>query len=103
MRISDWSSDVCSSDLQAEDPVRLVRIARPYLLAVDKPVIALVLRTALKTDEIRTGARLRIALCPADSALGDVGQEATLLIFRAIFEQRKIGRASCRERVCQYV
>src|SRR3546814_13594831 len=42
---------------QAEDPVRLVRIARPYLLAVDKPVIALVIRTALKTDDIRTGAR----------------------------------------------
>src|SRR3546814_2650269 len=81
MRISDWSSDVCSSDLQAGrlgcNAANLI-FARKFAAAVD-------------TDGPR-----RIAFCVQalffaveDVIRGQVHEE--------------IGRASCRERVCQYV
>src|SRR3546814_987305 len=62
MRISDWSSDVCSSDL-AHVPRQLPAIGR--------------FREAARDSRRRRGLR---------------GKRA-----------REIGRASCRERVCQYV
>src|SRR3546814_4533207 len=77
MRISDWSSDVCSSDLSA----------------------------ALALSSIpQSGTLAGVRVGHAD---GD-------FIINPTFEQRKrstldlivagkIGRASCRERVCQYV
>src|SRR3546814_8558723 len=68
MRISDWSSDVCSSDLhdgaEADDEGQDVEIADPP----GRP-------------QHRLARFLRIGN----------GEEA------------QIGRASCRERVCQYV
>src|SRR3546814_5976991 len=65
MRISDWSSDVCSSDLP------------------EKPV----------------GKPLRIPIQDVYSITG-VG---TVPVGRVETGVLKIGRASCRERVCQYV
>src|SRR3546814_6913593 len=62
MRISDWSSDVCSSDLS---PKRLKRKVRTQI-------------GGLSTLSDREGS-------------GYPGHRG------------KIGRASCRERVCQYV
>ena len=59
---------------QAEDPVGLVGVAGPHLLAVDQPVVALVLGLGLQAGEIGAGARLRIALAPADFAARDLGQ-----------------------------
>src|SRR3546814_9490662 len=71
MRISDWSSDVCSSDL-------------------DQAV----------SEAVRHGGR-EAELCPGcafgDRAPRDRAQDRRA---RASFE---IGRASCRERVCQSV
>src|SRR3546814_6538110 len=62
MRISDWSSDVCSSDL-----------TDPYLLIQYSPT----------TKQVFT---------------------VPLVIFPPWINRfYKIGRASCRERVCQYV
>src|SRR3546814_3862342 len=60
MRISDWSSDVCSSDLP------------PFL-----------------QRQARLGAPER--------------KGVEILAPRAGTSRQKIGRASCRERVCQYV
>src|SRR3546814_2105138 len=60
MRISDWSSDVCSSDL----------------------------RTRVWLDCSARGTS-RMPLAPPHSRI------------RSVYS--KIGRASCRERVCQYV
>src|SRR3546814_7920002 len=68
MRISDWSSDVCSSDL-------LKRFSE-----LDAKRFAVV-----KVG----GAVLR-------DELSDLASSLTFL-------QQEIGRASCRERVCQYV
>src|SRR3546814_6061815 len=79
MRISDWSSDVCSSDLKGSEPCP----ARP---GGDYPVQgrAIVLRP------VADGA---------DQPVLVVGRQ-----LRADAEQRRqIGRASCRERGCQYV
>src|SRR3546814_8006567 len=69
MRISDWSSDVCSSDLA--------------------------------TGRVRQG-QLALGLGVGTEGSGEGFAD------RADFEQRlighcQIGRASCRERVCQYV
>src|SRR3546814_9861729 len=60
MRISDWSSDVCSSDLNFQSPIWTLG---PML------------------NRIWVAAPLALAVCLP----------------------HKIGRASCRERVCQYV
>src|SRR3546814_3887579 len=77
MRISDWSSDVCSSDL-------------PPPVVVD--------------DEGAEDAEDRARCADADGPQGServgrcAGQEPG-----DEEHQQEIGRASCRERVCQYV
>src|SRR3546814_2193269 len=85
MRISDWSSDVCSSDLHGREGLVAARleargverragcednaVGRPRLDAPDRIV-----------------GDARVGRPHGDFGLG-----------------REIGRASCRERVCQYV
>src|SRR3546814_955836 len=72
MRISDWSSDVCSSDLWTARRSHQRYSAGPY--------------------------------CDADRPRGreraDITRPPPYSVSRT---WRKIGRASCRERVCQYV
>src|SRR3546814_4106095 len=85
MRISDWSSDVCSSDLFG-DKTQFITAA----LAARYDSFAL---TALGAAAGVTAVSIPAAL------LGDRLQAAVPL--RAI--RIEIGRASCRERVCQYV
>src|SRR3546814_4456459 len=72
MRISDWSSDVCSSDL--------VGLGHEARLAVAGPAV---------------GRGVVLEVLAAD--LEDLEQEVLL------GGGQEIGRASCRERVCQYV
>src|SRR3546814_8919425 len=98
MRISDWSSDVCSSDLFQRyasargRPVDLDAIAYHTVcflaLATIGPMIALV--------EEHPGGDFIEAL----SQIGFIGRR-TLEAMADIEDE--IGRASCRERVCQYV
>src|SRR3546814_15637782 len=71
MRISDWSSDVCSSDLGVLSNTGQVCIS---------------------------GSRLIVERSVADELVERV---ATLMRQTVVGDQ--IGRASCRERVCQYV
>src|SRR3546814_4077214 len=68
MRISDWSSDVCSSDLMTRTHGRSRRGERLYAKAPFGKWRTLTFLAALRHDRID-----------------------------------EIGRASCRERVCQYV
>src|SRR3546814_16392146 len=77
LRISDWSSDVCSSDL-ADNRPRLYTVAMSYR-------IPLPLRHPL-----HTGPTLRKA-----------ARHAAILAVLCILPQ--IGSASCRGRVCNYV
>src|SRR3546814_5020129 len=101
MRISDWSSDVCSSDL------RLRQILLNLLSNAIKftPGGGTVLLRALTTPE--GGCELQVE----DNGIGMTEAEISLALqpFTQIdtslsrrFEG-KIGSASCRERVCQYV
>src|SRR3546814_3051168 len=89
MRISDWSSDVCSSDLRrvAGDPRGDPRRAR---LSIPQAELGEVDARALldRLDEIL--ARRRLAVVALEIEVG-------------AFAEPQIGRASCRERVCQYV
>src|SRR3546814_18436138 len=104
MRISDWSSDVCSSDLF----VRYTR--RMHTPAADN-------RVAILTPDPADGTyadawpgvldRLAHALAGADVAAtpiawtAHVGDCARLPEFPLVLPT--FGRASCRESVCQYV
>src|SRR3546814_8551712 len=79
MRISDWSSDVCSSDL-----LRFARILRVLLVAT----------TFL-------GALLMISYNVDDLGLAESIKATTATVTTIV--PAEIGRASCRERVGQYV
>src|SRR3546814_16393818 len=105
MRISDWSADVCSSDLSSFD---LVVSAGALHLVNDLPGALALIRRVLKPDGLFLAAfpggasltRTRAALLAGDIAAtaGAAPRIAPLVDVRA-----EIGRASCRERVCQYV
>src|SRR3546814_20087006 len=83
MRISDWSSDVCSSDLTTERQAVAVLIDRLQADALDHRQLF--------------GALERTVLFPVrNDRLGLGGADVDL---DAVDE---IGSASCRERVCQY-
>src|SRR3546814_7585235 len=71
MRISDWSSDVCSSDLSGE--------------------------TGTERNLFGADRRRHRTHSPAR------GSEPPCRIFGSARRHQEIGRASCRERVCQYV
>src|SRR3546814_7741465 len=89
MRIIDWSSDVCSSDLSLPDIPTLMEEARAATGLADfgeddwwrEPL-------SIQLDSINREARLNKS--------GAITQRARLVGALA-----KIGRASCRERGCQ--
>src|SRR3546814_15493608 len=93
MRISDWSSDVCSSDLP-----------NPALILLDEPFNALDLdlRRGMCEDVIallrQTGTTTVLVTHDPAEAFAVSDQIAVMHAGRI-----KIGRASGRERVCQYV
>src|SRR3546814_3467092 len=81
MRISDWSSDVCSSDLVRHESfacAEFVELARALGVAI---------------VEAYHDSYPLIAEATADFAYLRLQQS----------REEEIGRASCRERVCQYV
>src|SRR3546814_9106009 len=60
MRISDWSSDVCSSDLLAR------QVVLPRGLAVDRPCLLHGMEDGLEGDSLRLhGRRVHFRLRPA--------------------------------------
>src|SRR3546814_10191222 len=95
MRISDWSSDVCSSDLTGKE--------RETYVCPNGPRQALRLHLRRRDHRQRrdadrrrpgngTGAELLQEKGGPQAPRGETPGQAG-----------KIGRASCRERVCQYV
>src|SRR3546814_7979415 len=91
MRISDWSSDVCSSDL----PLFASRLAAARIRA-----------TTLEHYELQALSAIAAGGSPglAASVMKIVGTELSQhLTELALDAAGEIGRASCRERVCQYV
>src|SRR3546814_17592479 len=98
MRISDWSSDVCSSDLAVT------------VMLDEKGEQLSSMEFARKLEAWRDqGVReCRFLIGAADGFDEAERERADLLIAfgRSTWPHmmaREIGRASCRERVCQYV
>src|SRR3546814_18789488 len=97
MRISDWSSDVCSSDLKP--------------IAVHSPILFFALDREI-ADEAFPGDIIGIpnhgTLRVGDTLSEKAGVRFTGLpnfapeILRRVALKDQIGRASWRERVCQY-
>src|SRR3546814_20862466 len=119
MRISDWSSDVCSSDLDPlpEDIVRLIIFLKVVGLSrgasgVRRDVVHALIGlldnqvTPLVPAKGSVGASGDLApLAHIAATLIGIG-EATIAGVRmpaAEALRRETGRASCRERVCTYV
>src|SRR3546814_5288387 len=99
MRISDWSSDVCSSDLgnfpTVQSPNPEEQSAMEMVINKGKEVGAtMVMATDPDTDRVGIGVRR----ADGEFILLNGNQAFSLMMY---FIQ--IGRASCRERVCQYV
>src|SRR3546814_15052980 len=117
MRISDWSSDVCSSDLQQIDAwlggsQAIVRCMpnTPALLGAGATGVCANARVSAnaKAQVMALMAAVGTSVEIADEALMDVvtavsGSGPAYVFLLAEAWQTEIGRASCRERVCQYV
>src|SRR3546814_3058200 len=97
MRISDWSSDVCSSDLPATPDVKQVSY---WGNACPATVHAAVIWTfsALRKKGVEKPSVA--VLSRSNSLISDL---SVILSEPHTYNNQQIGRASCRERVCQYV
>src|SRR3546814_16943827 len=105
MRISDWSSDVCSSDLCASEITRI---------AFCRKVIALTMKNCA-AGRFGVFVQSRLAACayrmsrdpeelfPLSRTEIFISAPVRLRPDGCLFLRRQIGRASCRERVCPYV
>src|SRR3546814_6528795 len=106
MRISDWSSDVCSSDLRGREADNQHR--GPDIVDILREIDR---HDAAGTKEHRDLAREigRVAGLdesrrqPAAGDAAEVGYQIDGGERQAEALEVQIGRASCRERVCQYV
>src|SRR3546814_9113190 len=88
MRISDWSSDVCSSDLVGINLNATAPFAGPFLAQFLQGGLD------INPDTLAKFYALHMLLVPA-GIMALIGLHLYLVV--------QIGRASCRERVCQYV
>src|SRR3546814_9410749 len=97
MRISDWSSDVCSSDL---NPIE-GRVG----WAVGWKKDAFWGRDVLLAAKEKGVERLLRGLVAVGRGIPRLGMSVSLTSHVLLCEitSGKIGRAACRERVCQYV
>src|SRR3546814_6379177 len=100
MRISDWSSDVCSSDLAVADQSG----------KLGHLIMGLALEYCANADEGAKQAAAALGM-EHNSVDGQFDSERQLNQFeqqiargtQAVMLHAQIGRASCRERVCQSV
>src|SRR3546814_18782128 len=92
MRISDWSSDVCSSDL---DAAALMLSGKPFKKQAS---IAKLISSEAAMDNARDATQIH-------GGYGFMNEYAVARHYRdsQILEIGENGRAWCRERVCQYV
>src|SRR3546814_12646175 len=100
MRISDWSSDVCSSDLgeQAREDHRVGAVVHDHLVEGEAAGI-FGERLGNERDRVAAFALPNLAHLGMDVEHEGVEMDAPL----PLDGELAIGRASCRERVCQYV
>src|SRR3546814_15534703 len=122
MRISDWSSDVCSSDLRHLRGQNSVTGTYPNHSTIYELLCDMGFYSLLKIAEMGERPRMgpdpdrpvflrfvsdnRVPAPEVDRFVGIV--EKHIVALNELARERlvaaiKIGRASCRERVCQYV
>src|SRR3546814_20817768 len=104
MRISDWSSDVCSSDLGVF-PVRAQQApnGRTFVFPLDPSSCLLVEQvygSRIKPERHKIAAGYLLASVEREAYLRALRFRRDLRMGTHHFHQ--IGRASCRERVCPY-
>src|SRR3546814_12094718 len=104
MHISDWSSYVCSSDLPGEAQHSVEPALDPASLHVllGHPLVAAELLAQCADDVLGDTSGLQ----RVDALAVVVDRLAVALVVAPLLADGfhlKIGRASCRERVCQYV
>src|SRR3546814_3517672 len=119
MRICDWSSDVCSSDLPSISEMARAGLAglqqiEPKLSVVRGEERIRVVVGGQRIDSVPTppegdadawGWTVARLIESARGMSANLGSAPSEKIYAAVFNgfARQIGRASCRERVCQYV
>src|SRR3546814_17226402 len=96
MRISDWSSDVCSSDL-------LELLVRRFNAAADAQVAQDPSRAVFRADLGADGWMIEKDVYAALVDPGDVRDIDAAGLHVRSRRNLQIGRASCRERVCHSV
>src|SRR3546814_3086950 len=92
MRISDWSSDVCSSDLATTDNIPLFGVQ-----TIDDVTVIPDDRVLVKNQNSGSENGIYVAAAGAWSRAADFNTS------EAAVTGSQIGSASCRESVCQYV
>src|SRR3546814_18929269 len=108
MRISDWSSDVCSSDLiEPNNADAWSNLGLAYHQLKQYPNAIAAYRQALELDPDHANTLVNLGNSLARSGNDEEAIDSyrnALRIDSENLDERgnQIGRASCRERVCQY-
>src|SRR3546814_5902928 len=106
MRISDWSSDVCSSDLAGQDlpqgesgeiAVRGPQVTPGYWNRPEET------RKTFDPDGFLRTGDIGYVNEKGYVFIQDRKKDMILVSGFNVYPNEEIGRASCRERVCQYV
>src|SRR3546814_11243057 len=108
MRISDWSSDVCSSDLPTVVILCLgfllmigfALVAEGFGFKVPKGYLYAAIGFSVAIETLNQIARRNLR---NSDTLRPMRERTAEGILRMLGQRPEIVRASCRERVCQYV
>src|SRR3546814_19156827 len=108
MRISDWSSDVCSSDLAVHPGYGFLSEREWFATALGEAGIAFIgprpRAIAAMGDKIESKKLAREAgVSVVPGFVGEIEDTDHAVAIAAGIGYPEIGRASCRDRVCQYV
>src|SRR3546814_4739175 len=98
MRISDWSSDVCSSDLLCA-----IGLPRPTI-ALESQMVGLCHNLFVVGFKcLHYGGEGKSFVLELEDRLDREPLDSVIHASQILDQIGEIGRASCRERVCQYV
>src|SRR3546814_17843225 len=99
MRISDWSSDVCSSDLLSTNGLRAVSpLALSALNTGLSDSLSRIHSDTASSSSEKTNGKRQPHASHISAGIAALVRSTTVRL-----STNQIGRASCRERVCQYV
>src|SRR3546814_19412750 len=108
MRISDWSSDVCSSDLKRSKIKKDLHAAEVILdedhYGLEKVKERILEYLAVQQRMNKVKGPILCLVGPPGVGKTSLGKSMSRATGRSFVRMSlEIGRASCRERVCQYV